>query len=231
MPAGFVWSGWQDQICYAARRLAGAAVLLAEEYLATAARAEGRVRREASKSAVLRIFLDMIALLHAHAPAQEEPDFRPPELPLMMSGEQLLMYIPSLYPDVQLPDPQLLELSHAMDNYNRGRRAYEGLSAVFGEWLQWYKQYPKEKETLVAFLTEHHASFCSCQETLILINTAVGRWLQKWGERGNLGEIRSIVAKVDDDSSQLARHLEMMQSPGSPRRSHERNFTASKTVK
>lgn len=142
--------------------------------------------------------------------------FTPPQLPPMMTGAQFSQYVSQLYPELAQEDDHLRDLSAAMDAYGFACREYQARNSHFGEWMEWYKMNPTEKNKVVAFAIEHNVCFSSARSALQMLDAAVARLVEAWGDRNNLSSIRTVLANVDSESKKLAGNLQALQAAAAP---------------
>lgn len=143
-------------------------------------------------------------------------DFKPPQLPPMMTGAQLSKHVGAFYPELPPHDDRLRDLAAAMDAYSFARGEYEARNSRFAEWMVWYKKNPTQKDKVVAFVTEHNIYFGAGRSALQMLDKAVARLVETLGDRNNLSSIRSLLASVDSDKKKLADNLQALQSASSP---------------
>lgn len=143
-------------------------------------------------------------------------DFKPPQLPHFMTGAQLSNYVGGLYPELLPNDALVGDLTAAMDAYNFAKGEYQARNSHFGEWMDWYKKNPTQKDRVVAFATEHNVCFSSAGSALQMIEKAIGRLIEAWGDRNDLSSIRTIVANVETDKKNLADNLQAILSAFGP---------------
>jgi len=143
--------------------------------------------------------------------------FTPPRPPPMMLGDELSKFIVGIYPELSGQDnTHLRDLVAAMDAYQFTCREYQARNAHFAEWMTWYKENPTQKDKLVAFATEHNVCFASARSALQMLDKAIGRLIEEWGDRQNLSSIRAVFATVDKDAQKLAENLKALQSLSDP---------------
>lgn len=142
--------------------------------------------------------------------------FTPPQLPPIMSPELLSKHITETYPELDAQDAHLGEVLSALRTFNFTCDEYQARNAHYQDWMQWYKENPSQKDKVVAFAIEHNVCFGLSRTALEMLDSAVGRLIETWGDRKGMSAIRGILTAVEQDAQNLARNLQALQSSRGP---------------
>lgn len=143
--------------------------------------------------------------------------FIPPQLPQLMTAAQFASFLVDSYPELEeAEDTHLRELTAAMDAYEFACQEYQARNAHYAEWMKWYQENPSQKDKVVAFGIEHHVCFSSTRSALQLLDRAVVRLIEAWGDRNSVSAIHTILLNVEEEARKLAENLRLLQSAPGP---------------
>lgn len=142
--------------------------------------------------------------------------FSPPQAPPMTSAAQLAAHVSEKYPELGSRDAHLSDLVAALGACEFASREYQARNAHYAEWMQWYKENPTQKDVVIAFAVEHNVYFDAIRGALLMLDAAVGRLIEAWGDRSDLTAIRTVLRNVENEAQRLADNLKALQSSSNP---------------